>query len=289
MAEKDVTEKYLENFNDVFSDIINVLVFGGKSMMSEDDLEDCTTQQIYHDTSDKTRGLDRDIAKYWKKGNVYIALCGLENQTRAEKYMPFRLIGYDGISYRDQLNKIKENGTIAPVATFVLYFGNERWNYSKNLKELLDIPDELKSYVNDYHMNVFEIAWLDEETVSKFKSDFRIVADFFVQQRIHHDYIPSKQEIQHVEATLNLLSAISNDSRFEIQEALLEKGVSVTMCEVLDKVENRGIEKGIEKERINAVRRMINAGILKEQIFLLGYTQDEYEKAENSLFMCEKK
>ncbi|MDO5392952.1 MAG: transposase, partial [Eubacteriales bacterium] len=30
MAEKDVTEKILESYNDVFSDIVNVLLFQGK-------------------------------------------------------------------------------------------------------------------------------------------------------------------------------------------------------------------------------------------------------------------
>ena len=277
MAEKDITEKYLENFNDVFSDIMNVLVFKGKTLMSEHDLEDCTTQQMYHDSNDKTRGLDRDVAKYWKKENVYIALCGLENQTKTEKYMPFRLIGYDGISYRDQLNKMKKKGKIIPVITFVLYFGKEHWSYSKNMKDLMDIPTELQPYVNDYHMNVFEIAWLDEETVSKFKSDFRVVADFFVQQRIHENYIPSSQTIKHVEATLNLLSAITNDSRFEIQESLLGKGESVTMCEVLDKIENRGKQEGMTE--LAAVINLLKAGKTETDILNEGYPQETIELA----------
>jgi len=39
MGSKDITEKNLEAFNDVFADIINVLLFKGKHLMNEKDLE----------------------------------------------------------------------------------------------------------------------------------------------------------------------------------------------------------------------------------------------------------
>ena len=46
-GEKDIAEKVLLSYNDVFSDIVNVLLFGGK------DLEDQTTRTAYK--ADKTR------------------------------------------------------------------------------------------------------------------------------------------------------------------------------------------------------------------------------------------
>ena len=39
MAEKDVTEKILESYNDVFADIVNVLLFGGRQVVAPDELE----------------------------------------------------------------------------------------------------------------------------------------------------------------------------------------------------------------------------------------------------------
>ena len=38
--EKDITQKTLERYNDVFADIINVLLFNGKSVVTEDSLTD---------------------------------------------------------------------------------------------------------------------------------------------------------------------------------------------------------------------------------------------------------
>ena len=40
MPERDVTEKYLESYNDVFADIVNVLLFNGQRRVLPDDLRD---------------------------------------------------------------------------------------------------------------------------------------------------------------------------------------------------------------------------------------------------------
>ena len=38
-------------------------------------------------------------------------------------------------------------------------------------------------YVNDYKINLFQIAYLTYEQVNLFQSDFKVVADYFVQKR----------------------------------------------------------------------------------------------------------
>ena len=96
--------------------------------------------------------------------------------------MPFRIVGYDGAAYRSQLQQ--ERKRMLPVVTIVLYFGTDRhWNSRKKIKELMEIPRCLDTYVNDYQMHVFEVAWLTEEQISHFRSDFKVVANFFVQKR----------------------------------------------------------------------------------------------------------
>ena len=54
-------------------------------------------------------------------------------------------------------------------------------------------------------MNLFEIAWLTDEQVKMFKSDFGIVADYFVQMRKNNDYEPGREQIRHVDEELILL------------------------------------------------------------------------------------
>ena len=91
---------------------------------------------------------------------------------------------------------------------------------------------------------------MDKEEVDLFQSDFRVVADYFVQKQENGDYEPKPQDLKHVQETLQLLSVMTNDHRFEdvYNEASdAQKGEMRNMCEILDKIENRGIEKGIEK------------------------------------------
>lgn len=140
--------------------------------------------------------------------------------------------------------------------------------------ECLTVPERLEPFVSDYKINVFEIAYLEDRQLEKFKSDFKIVADFFVQQRITRDYKPSKEKIRHVDEILKLLEVLSNDKRFskidikELKEQKYEGGVN--MCVALDKIENRGfergIERGIETTKYETAINFLKMGLSLEQV-----------------------
>lgn len=242
MAGKDATEKILESYNDVFSDIVNVLLFQGKQVLTADELEE-EAPRTYYKADGKLHEIERDVAKRWKNGNIRVACIGFENQTAADPDMPLRVIGYDGAEYRAQLLAENPASRRYPVVTLVLYFGYKRpWNGPLSLKERMDIPEELEAYVNDYRINLFQIAYLTQEQVQSFQSDFRIVADYFVQKREKGDYVPSTQEITHVQETLQLLSVMTNDRRFEeiYNERNRVEGGLHNMCDVLDRAVNKG-------------------------------------------------
>ena len=102
LGEKDITQKTLEAYNDVFADIINVLLFDGKCIIMEDDIEDTSVHSQYK-ADDRIHEQERDVVKYWKNGNIRIALYGLENQMKVDSDMPLRAISYDSAAYRAQL------------------------------------------------------------------------------------------------------------------------------------------------------------------------------------------
>ena len=240
VAEKDIAEKILESYNDVFADIINGALFGGREVLKPEELADQAPRYGYK-ADGKVRDIERDVAKRWVKENIRIACIGIENQTDADKDMPLRVIAYDGAEYRTEL-KGKDR---YPVVTIVLYFGHEhRWNQPLNLLGCFDVPEEFRPYVNDYKVNLLEVAYLTPEQVRLFKSDFRIVADYFVQMRMNDDYVPSEENIRHVQEVLQLLSVMTGDNRFETVISQRAEGGTGTMSDVLTRIENRGIEKG---------------------------------------------
>ena len=264
--EKDITQKALEMYNDVFADIINVLLFNGESVVTEDSLTDVLQESILK-IDGRIRAQYRDIAKYWYNSKIKLSMFGLENQTKPEKLMPLRVFGYDGTEYVKQAKRENSKEVLYPVITLVLYFGyNSRWNQPKSLFELLDIDKRIKPYVNDFKMNLFEIAYLDREKIDMFKSDFWILADYLYQMRVNKDYVASDTVIEHVDELLMLMSAMTKDYRFEDTINEVKGKEHLTMCEVLDRVEARGIakgrEEGIKEGTVNVLISLVNDGIL---------------------------
>ena len=272
--EKDITQKALEMYNDVFADIINVLLFNGENIVTEDSLTDVLQESILK-IDGGIRAQYRDIAKYWYNSKIKLSMFGLENQTKPEKRMPLRVFGYDGTEYVKQAKKENNKEVLYPVITLVLYFGyNSRWNQPKSLFELLEIDERIKPYVNDFKINLFEIAYLDREKIDMFKSDFWILADYLYQMRVNKDYVAGDTVIEHVDELLMLMSAMTKDYRFEETINEVKGKEHVTMCEVLDRVEARGMEKGMEKGiakgreegikegTVNILISLVNDGIL---------------------------
>lgn len=100
---------------------------------------------------------------------------------------------------------------------------------------------------------------MTEDQVKLFRSDFRIVADYFVQKRKNKKYVPSRRTIKHVDAMLKFMSVMTGDERFLEAQKVKTTGGGPNMCEILDQVENRGIQKGIklmqgENEALRAER-----------------------------------
>ena len=81
MGQKDIIEKELEDYNDVFADIYNVLVFEDE-VIDETRLRDGTTESRYKDDGGMNRDQRRDVMKtYLDRYRMEIAFVGIDNQT----------------------------------------------------------------------------------------------------------------------------------------------------------------------------------------------------------------
>lgn len=271
MAEKDITEKNLEALNDVFADIVNVLLFKGEQVINEKDLEADTTKSMFK-ADGKIHEQERDVSKFWKNGEIRISILGIENQTAQDSDMPLRVISYDGASYKQQLLDTNQKKRY-PVATLVLYFGTEeKWSKAKNLYDCFEVPEKLKPFVNDYKINVFNIAFLSPKTIAMFKSDFKIIAEYLRAKRLNQKYKGSKEKLKHANETLKMFSALTGDNSFEkvYNEDNFKKG-GITMCDVVERIRNdgrtEGRTEGILEGKADVIRKMLDANALTiEQI-----------------------
>ena len=62
MKSKDITQKMLEGYNDVFADIVNVLLFNGKRVIKENTLFEAGIESRLK-FDGKISSQDRDVAK----------------------------------------------------------------------------------------------------------------------------------------------------------------------------------------------------------------------------------
>lgn len=266
MAEKDITEKNLEALNDVFADIVNVLLFKGEQVINEKDLEADTTKSMFK-ADGKIHEQERDVSKFWKNGEIRISILGIENQTAQDSDMPLRVISYDGASYKQQLLDKKQKKRY-PVATLVLYFGTEeKWSKAKHLYDCFEVPEKLKPFVNDYKINVFNIAFLSPKTIAMFKSDFKIIAEYFRAERLNQKYKGSKEKLKHANETLKMFSALTGDDSFEkVYNAGNFKKGGITMCDVVERIRNDGRTEGRTEEQERIIMNLIesNAGTIEQ-------------------------
>ena len=299
MGQKDITQKNFEAYNDVFSDIVNGTLFDGREVIKPEALVDAMAKSQYKADDNVIHEQERDVAKYWTDNNCYIrlALLGVENQLVIDMDMPLRVIGYDGSSYRDEMNqdeividertgkKHKIRHKRYPVVTIVLYFGKVPWKKPLSLYDVLEISDDLKPFVNDYKINLIDVPRLTEEQVEKFTSDFQIIADYFVQLNENKGYVPKDITIRHTDSFLKLMSVLTQDDKYvEIYRELSHEKEEFNMCEVLDKVEARGEARGKAIGALNKTVEILRVIIAKnswskeQAMEFIGIPRSEFAK-----------
>lgn len=242
MGQKDLTEKGLESYPDVFADIVNALLHWGERVLSPEGLQPAPTETLYKDRQGLLHNQFHDVSKYEMDAGRIRAQYTLENETVPNRRTVLRKAGYEGGVYRDQYDKDE----LYPFVSMVLYWGRSRWRAPRSIHKLFAGKQFCKEYVDNIRLHVYEMAHLPKEVRERFHSDMRIVVDYLAEGK---DYVPTEQKIIHLEALLMMLSALTGDVRYEeivpeLQDEEKEKG-GIGMCELLDKYENRGMERGL--------------------------------------------
>ena len=272
MAEKDITEKLLTDIDEVFADIYNSLCFNGENIIKPDDLSNASVTTAFI-SNDVTRGLISDVSKIYKNSNLTLALLNIENQSTEDSDMPFRIIGYEGAKYNSQL--ISGSNERYAVATLVLNFNTKkRWSTPKSIKESLKnkYPIELDEYINDYKVNVIDVAFMDKEDIEKLNSDFKAVAKYYYLKRNNIEDFEELGDcnLKYPVQTFATMKALTGDSRFEtayndyVETHKDDKGV--TMEKILDDLINKGKSEGKELQARETAINLKNMNMDEETI-----------------------
>ncbi len=175
-----VLKNYWRN-NEQFADLFNAVLFEGRPVIRPEELEDVDTEEstiLEHGKYAESIEASRDNIKIQKRSRTHgveFVMLGLESQEHIHYAMPMRVMGYDYSTYKKQydsnakkyktsegmeadeyLSRMKKTDRFLPVITVVIYYGEKPWDGATTLHEMLNIPEEMKKYVNDYHMLLVE-------------------------------------------------------------------------------------------------------------------------------------
>lgn len=175
-----IVKNYWRN-NEQFADFFNAALFGGKQIIRDNELEDIDTENstvLEHKEYVESIGATRDNVKISKKSTAYdveFTILGIENQEHIHYAMPMRVMGYDygtykkqyddnavkykkekGLSENEYLSKMRKTDRFTPIITIVVYYGEEAWDGAFSLHGMLNIPEVMKPFVNDYKMHLVE-------------------------------------------------------------------------------------------------------------------------------------
>ena len=73
MGQKDYTQRDFLEYNDVFADILNTLIFDGKKIVSEKELISLIRTSSYQGRDNAPRIQERDVVRFWDKIRIRVA------------------------------------------------------------------------------------------------------------------------------------------------------------------------------------------------------------------------
>ncbi len=249
MGRKDLSEKLLLDYNDVFADVCNGLIFRKPGWIKPRKLHAYPTETLGIFNGGIKQGI-RDVVKRYKDCNMCF-LVGIENQSVPDYNMISRIMMYDALNYSAQNRNFgkkkgrKKDKMFLPVISCVLYFGyQKRWKGPKTLYELLKLPKALEKFINNYKIHVIEVAWLSDEERQMLTGDFRILADVLNEQRTTGKILGSNRRVRHAKALLAALSAITGNPHFEKIQLENHREGMITMRNLMEGYNNQLIAQG---------------------------------------------
>ena len=269
----DIILKNYWNDNRQFADLFNAVLFGGEQVISPDELEDVDTEESsileHRDYAENIRA-SRDSIKIRKKSLTYgveLTLLGLESQEHIHYAMPMRVMGYDYGTYKKQydsntgkyqnangmtedeyLSRMKKTDKFTPVITVVVYYGEKAWDGATTLHDMLNIPDKMKPFVNDYKMLLVEAGKND-----LILHNMNNVAFFDMLKVILDKSIPKNEAKKKVieyavrhNVNKTVVMTVAGATGSNIDYNAFEKGDG-DMCTLFDEIAKEGEIKGIEQ------------------------------------------
>lgn len=258
--------------NEQFADIFNAVLFEGKQVIRPEELEDVDTEESsvleHRDFAESIRA-SRDNIKVSKKSTAFgveLVMLGIESQEHIHYAMPLRVMGYDYGAYKKQyesnartyqtskeltedeyLSRMKKTDRFAPVITMVVYYGEKPWDGAVSLHGMLDIPAEMKAFVNDYKMLLVEARENNLAFHNVRNVDFFHLMEVILDRELPRDEAREKaiDYARERKVDKSVIMTVAGATNCKIDYNALSKEGDFDMCTLFDEIAKENEAKGI--------------------------------------------
>lgn len=310
MGNIDSRAKEYFSDNERFADLCNYVLYDGEPVIQPDFLEEKDTTEVLSvfGTDQKQIHIQkwRDLLKSTvirSFQGVCLILIGVEAQADIHYAMPVKNMIYDALNYGYQvkeaarkhkqsrdytdsaefLSGFQADDKLTPVITITVYLGSEDWDAPRRLSDMYgEVDERLRPFLQDFNANVLVPREMDD--FSKFRTGLRQVFEVL-------NVAGDREAMEQVFRSDKMFQALDNETVHAINEfagtriPVNKKGKVTDVCKAW---EDYGFDrelKGREEERLKTIQRMIQKKYDKEDILDLGYSEEEYKKAEQELFV----
>ena len=281
-----------------FADQINGALFGGRQVVKPEELEQMEPQIVYlgkKDEKGKRKNVKTtvDKARLWKGRQLHILV--VENQTQVDHHMVLRNMLSESLGYHKQwkqkyhhhlekkdlrkgsdefLSGMKKEEKFTPIITLVVYFGTEHpWDGARCLYELLNIDEEMKEYITNYRLNLYDCQAHDtfEEYHTGLRQVFETARYAKDKERLRKVMEENREIYSRLDGeTREMMEVVANVKILEEYKVVENGEERYDMCQAFMDMRLEGYEEGITKGIERGIRALIGAckkyGASREEI-----------------------
>ena len=229
---------------------------------------------------------------------AYISLL-LEHKSSPDKYTIFQVTRY----ILDAWTKLSKDNTkeLPIVIPIVFYHGKGKWNYKTDIRDLIPgyykLPEYLKDRIPTMKHDLVDMHRSPDEELDKYRPIVRLILKVFKyvtqedEDKLLEIFILAtedafqKEEEETVSDIMGILMMYMSKTDKKITEDKLMKkidqleGKGEKIMTILEERELRGIEKGIEKGKIEVARNLLSLGLDIDKIVkATGLSEEDIKK-----------
>lgn len=265
---------YLED-NYRFADQVNGALFQGRQIVKPEELEPAEAQSVYLGKEAGVRENFKTIVdktRMWKGRLLHVL--AVENQTYVDYHMILRNMLSESLSYQRQWKQKKaaherehdlktgsdeyfsgmvKDEKFIPVVTLVVYYGTEHlWDGARCLYDLLELEDEMKKFVTNYRLNLYDCHEHDtfDEYHTGLRQLFEVVRYGKDKEKLRRIMQENKDAYSRMDGDTRELLEVVAKVRIGEEYGMMENGEKkYDMCKAFLDMKQEGVTEGKLEER----------------------------------------